>query len=216
MRHPVTKLEPLAIAPLREAQRVAHLVLGNPRPAPSLPRKPEGMSKQEWKARKAALRVAGATLLPGVEEPVARREAWSHKAQGTPETHAHAEAEARRDGALARLHVTGAIDAHQLAAAAEIALAHQALTADVAVRTAKLEPRSTGGGPDAASAERIAAVIRDRAYSDWRAAVAPHAAMLLTIIVDDIGVTIAARRSRMSNRRARAILVSALNRWRRG
>lgn len=199
----------------RERQRVAHLVLGAPRPAPSLPERPKGLSKMEWRVEKARLRQAGSVLAPGIEERVQLRERWSHKARGTPETHEHAAAEARREGALARLHATGAIDAHQLAAAEEIMAAYRAVTADVTVRTAKLEPRGTGGGPLAASAERISAVILDRAYSAWRDAVHPHGAMLLSIIIDDVGLTIAARRARMSNRRARAVLVAALDRWRR-
>ncbi|MEE2917171.1 MAG: hypothetical protein VYB32_08890 [Pseudomonadota bacterium] len=199
----------------REAQRVAHLVLDAPRPAPALPSKPKGVSKQEWKAQKEILRERGKRLAPGIEERVALREEWRGKA-GTPETLEFAARSARREGALARLHATGAIDAHQLAAAERIATAHAQTVADVAVRTAKLEPRSTGGGPDAASAERIGRVILERQYTAWRAAVAPHAAMLLAIIVDDMGVTVAARRWRLSNRRARGILIAALDRWGRG
>lgn len=130
----------------REQQRFAHLVLGQPRP------------KFKVSAKRKKAKVANVVqLVAGVEERVQLRERWSHK-QGTPETHEHVAAEARREGALLRLHATGAIDAHQLAAAEQIATAHRAITADVAVRTAKLEPRGSGGGPDAASAERISAV----------------------------------------------------------
>ena len=187
----------------REQQRFTHLVLGQPRP------------KHKISAKRKKTKIANVVqLVDGVEERVLLRERWSHK-QGTPETHEHVAAEAKREGALLRLHATGAIDAHQLAAAEQIATAHRAITADVAVRTAKLEPRGSGGGPDAASAERISAVIRDRAYSEWRERVAPHGAMLLSIIVDDIGLTIAARRWRMSNRRTRSILTAALDGWRR-
>lgn len=188
----------------RERQRVAHLVLGRPRPKPSRNRVRKG---------KVAPIVR---LAPGIEEQVQLREAYSHKAQGTPQTHAHAEAAARRVGSLARLVESGAIDAHQLAAAQQIAEAFEATVADVSVRIANYEVRGTGGGPLAASAEPIAAVIRDRAYSDWRVAVGAHVQMLLAIIVDDMALTTAARRWRMSNRRARGVLVTALDRWRRG
>ncbi|MEZ0495148.1 hypothetical protein ACAX61_02465 [Sphingomonas sp. IW22] len=199
---------PLSAAEI-EAQRVAHLVLGRPRPKPGRNRSRKG-------------RAEPVRLAPGIEEAVQLRERWSHKAQGTPETHEHfARALLRekkageRDGSIARLVATGAIDAHQLAAAQEIAAAHEAIVAEVAVRTAKLEPRGTGGGPLAASAAPIAAVIRERAYTRWREAVGPHAAMLLAIIVDDMALTHAARRWRLSNRRARSILIAALDRWRR-
>ena len=196
-----------------ERQRIAHLVLDHPRPILKIPPKPKGISKIEWKAEKERLRQDGAQLAPGIEERVALREAWRGIA-GTPETNEHAVVVASREGALARLVQTGALDAHQLAAAQDIATAYDLITADVAVRTAKLE-RSTGGGPNAASAEKIARVILERAYTRWRADVAPHADMLLAIIVDDVGLTSAARRWRMSNRRARSILALALDRWRR-
>lgn len=205
----------MSITTERELQRVSHLVLGQARPPADLPRKPAGMSKQEWKVEKQRLRDAGRRLVDGVEEHVQLRERWSHKNQGTPETHERAAAEARREGALARLVATGAIDAHQLAAAQEINEAYAAITAEVTVRVARLEPRGSGGGPNAASAAPIAAVIRERAYQRWRDDVGVHGPMLLAIIVDDMAITSAARRWRLSNRRARAVLVAALDRWKR-
>ncbi|MBM7407072.1 MULTISPECIES: hypothetical protein [Sphingomonas] len=187
----------------RERQRVEHLVLGAPRPRPGANRRKKG---------KAPAKIA---LAPGVDEAVELRERWSHKANATPQTLEHVAAELRREGSLARLLRTGAIDAHQLAAAQAIREAFHLVVADVAVRTAKLEPRGTGGGPDAASTELLRTVIADRAYTAWRAAIAPHGQMLLAIIVDDVGLTKAARRWRVSDRRARAILVNALDSWRR-
>lgn len=177
--------------------------MGAPRPKPG-----------RNKARKGKISTI-VCLAPGIEERVQLRERWSHKSFGTPETHEFAAAEARREGALARLVATGALDVHQLAAAEQIATAHHAITADVAVRTAKLEPRGSGGGPDVASAERIGAVLREMAYNRWRAAVGADGAMLLAIIVDDLGLVAAARRWRMSNRRAKAILIRALDGWKR-
>lgn len=196
-----------------EKQRVAHLVLGEPRPAPEMPPKPKGISKIEWKAAKERLRQKGAKLAEGIEQRVALQEAWRGIA-GTPETNEHAVRVASREGALARLVQSGALDHHQLAAAEAIATAYDLITADVAVRTAKLE-RSTGGGPDAAAAVSLRRVILERAYTQWRADVAPHADMLLAIIVDDVSLTAAARRWRMSTRRARSTLAQALDRWQR-
>lgn len=186
-----------------EQQRFAHLVLGAPRPKP-------GRNKARKGKAPPIVRLA-----PGIEEQVAQRERWSHKAFGTPQTHDFAAAERRREGSLARLVATGALDVHQLAAAQEIATAHEAITADVAVRTAKLEPRGSGGGPNAASAERIGAVLREQAYTRWRSAVGADGAMLLAIIVDDMGLVEAARRWRKSNRRTKAILIRALDGWKR-
>lgn len=186
----------------REQQRVAHLVLGAPRPRAKVTAK--------RKKTKAARPIA---LAAGVEESVALRERWSHKAEGTPETHEKHAIASTREGCLARLHRSGAIDAHQLAAAERINAAHQLMIADVAVRTAKLERRGSGGGADAASAERLGAVILERNYTAWRAAAGPHVAMLLAIIVDDMALTAAARRWRLSDRRARRVLTDSLDRW---
>lgn len=199
--------------PTREEQRIAHLVLGAPRPEVTLPKRPKGLSRLEWRGMKERLRRDSVTLAPGIEERVALHEAWRGIA-GTPETLEHVAIATRREGSLARLARSGAIDAHQLAAAQDIATAYEFITADVAVRTAKLE-RGGGGGPNAADAEPIARVILERSYTQWRNDVAPHADMLLAIIVEDIGLTIAARRWRLSTRRARSILVLALDRWRR-
>lgn len=187
----------------RERQRVAHLVLGQPRPrAP----KPAGRRSK----RRAA--PAPAPIAADIDAALRVREEYGHK-RGTPETYAHLATELRREGSLARLARSGAIDAHQLAAAEEIRAAHAELVADVAVRTARLE-RGDGGRGDAAG-ESVGRMIRQRAYTEWRAAVAPDAAMLLAIIVDDLALTRAARRWRMSDRRARRLLGAALDRWRR-
>jgi hypothetical protein len=205
----------MTITTKRELQRVSHLVLGQPRPAPALPSKPAGMSKQEWKVEKQRLRDAGMQLVKGVEEHVQLRERWSHKANGTAETHEHAAISAGREGALARLVHSGAIDAHQLAAAEKIAEAFASITAEVAVRTAKWGARGSSGGPNAASHVPIAAVIRERTYTRWREETGIYAPMVLAIVVDDIPVTTAARVWRIANRKARSILVAALDRWQR-
>ncbi len=186
----------------RERQRFEHLVLGRPRPKPG-----------RNKARKGKVAPI-VRLAPGIEEIVQQREEWAGL-QGTPQTRAYVATEQRREGSLARLVATGALDIHQLAAAQEIVEAYRSVTADVAVRTANLEPRCSGGGPDAASAALIGAVLREQAYGRWRAAIGSDGPMLLAIIVDDMALTAAARRWRKSNRTTRAILIRALDGWRR-
>jgi len=189
----------------RERQRVALLVLGAPRPRPA---KPSG--------RRSKKRPSAPILLaPDIEARLALRERWSHKVNATPETLDHALAESRRDGALARLVKTGSLDAHQLAAAEEIGVAYAATVADVSVRTARWTGRSGGGGPNSAAEEKLGQVLREQAYTRWRAAIGGDATMLLAIIIDDVGLVAAARAARISNRRALAILVRALDGWRR-
>ena len=185
---------------------MAHLVLGKPRPK----------TKASGRRSKRSKPIEPVTLAPDIEVRVQMRERWSHKREGTPETHEHAAIEASRPGALARLVATGALDAHQLAAAEEIALAYQRTVADVTVRTAKWDARCSGGRRGELGAiEGVAAARLDLAYSAWRHDAGVHAAMLLAIIVDDIGLTATARASRMSVRRARTVLTTALDRWRR-
>lgn len=198
-----------------EAQRVAHLVLGQPRPAAPAPTRPAGMSKQAWKVRRKALLAMPSRLAPEIEAQVALREEWGG-GKGTPETRRHAAVEAAREGSLARLVRSGTIDAHQLAAAEEIREAHAVIVADVAVRTARLERGVQGGVRGTGEEEGLGRIMRQRAYGRWREAVAPNAAMLLAIIIDDLALTAAARRWRMSDRRARRVLIAALDAWRRG
>lgn len=187
-----------------ERQRIQHLVLGKPRPkVKASPRR----SKRKPMAPPPL-------LAPGIEERVALREEW-RGIEGTPETLQHAAIERSRPGALARLVATGAIDAHQLAAAEEIALAYTRTVADVAVRTASWSRGLSGGRRGSAASEGVAAAFLDLTYTAWREAVGAHAAMLLAIIVDDLPVTAAARRWRMSNRRAVGVLSTSLDRWRR-
>jgi hypothetical protein len=182
----------------RERQRIAHLVFGKPRP------KPPKASKRRS--------VHPDLLEPGIEEAVAQRETFTHKNEGTAQTHWHAAVARCREGSLARLHRSGAIDAHQLAAAERIAHAHTLITAPVAVRTAKLTPRGTGT-PDGATREAMARIWIERDYDRWRSRVGAHVAMLLAIIIDDMALTVAAKRYRHSVRSARAILIAGLDGW---
>lgn len=135
----------------------------------------------------------------------------------TPETRAHAKA--KRQGALARLYASGAISIEQLGAALEIAAVVERIGSDVTVRTVSLETRvdqSMRG--DGGFFEALGQVRREVAYRHWRAGLpvllhgAPVAAVL-DLIVEDVGVTIVARRYRMHVRRVRKILSDALDAW---
>ncbi|KKI18243.1 hypothetical protein XM50_14340 [Sphingomonas sp. Ag1] len=152
-------------------------------------------------------------LEPGIEERVQLRERWSHKAQGTPETHEHADRARRRPGSLARLYSTGAIDADQLAAADEIAAAYRSITSGVSIKTASLEARIDGGAHGRAEHHALGTVFADFAYDWWRSAVGSSAEALLAIIVHDVGLTIVARRYGLSMPRARRMLTEALDLW---
>lgn len=193
----------------REQQRFDHLVLGKPRPRPESA--PTGKKR---KGRKIAAKdPVVIKLARGIEERVSLREAWSHKAHGTPETHEAAYQALQRPGSLARLFSSGAIDKDQLEAGDQIREAYRAITAQVSIRTANWAVRIEGGGPGSADHERLSAVRAEFAYDRWRTMCGDAAEAMISIIVHDNGLTIVARRHRVSTRRMRDLLVAALNLW---
>jgi hypothetical protein len=149
---------------------------------------------------------------------------FGHKRNGTTATHDGARR--IRQGALARLHTSGAISNDQLGWALEIAAEHERIDAEVAVRSASLETRIDGGRARDDVFEAIGRVRRAVAYTRWRAglielcrdasrltAASSAASALLDMIVDDLGVTWAARRLRISVKRMRKLLEDALDLW---
>jgi hypothetical protein len=138
---------------------------------------------------------------------------WKHKNEGTPETHERASR--RNQGALASLYKSGSIDGEQLASAEEIARIAERIGADVAVRTASLETRVDLGPRhyDALHDERIQQVRREMAYSEWRQLLPQPAPVLDMLVGEAIGFTVVAERYRMHNRKAKRLLIEALDLW---
>lgn len=136
---------------------------------------------------------------------------WSHKREGTPETHARA---ARvNQGALARLHLKGDIDADQLAWSAEIARVHAQIVRDAVPATVSLETRvDQSRSGDGSFFEALGRVRAEIAYTAWRKSL-PRAGVVLAMIVEDVAVSVAARRFGMRTATAKAQLVTALDRW---
>ncbi|OJY68728.1 MAG: hypothetical protein BGP16_05480 [Sphingobium sp. 66-54] len=142
---------------------------------------------------------------------IATRARWAHKRNGTPETHEHASHV--RQGALARLYQSGAIDAELLCAGTEIGDAAQLVMRDVDIRTASLETRVDSSPRGGFFFETLGRVRIEAAYSRWRRQVGPAGPLTLTIVLDDIGIAAAAALHHMSARRARQLLVQALELW---
>lgn len=138
---------------------------------------------------------------------------WDHKNDGTPETHEHVSR--ANEGALRRLYMSGAIDGEQLNAAVEIATVSERIGADVAVRTASLETRIDAGRQgEGRHLESISRVRHEVAYTRWRGLVrGPLGAVLDMIVGEPVGYTVAARRYRISAKRAKALLIEALDLW---
>jgi hypothetical protein len=140
-------------------------------------------------------------------------ESFKHKNQGTPETHAYA---ARvNQGALARLYLNEVIDRDQLAAAVAIGQVAERIGADVAVKTSSIETRVdvTRMG-DGAFYENLTRVREEVAYTRWRSEVrGPIGAILEMIVGEPAGFTIVAKRYRIGNKRAKRLLIDALDLW---
>lgn len=136
---------------------------------------------------------------------------FGHKVRGTPQTHAHA---ARtRQGSLARAYERGAINADQLAAAAQIQTVHTRIIGDVTIRPMRYDQRvSEGSRHGAAEHEALGAVRASVAYTTWRTQLT-RPAPVLAMIIDDVGISVAARRWRMRNAGAMQLLREALDQW---
>ncbi|MGE4338771.1 MAG: hypothetical protein AB7E55_22740 [Pigmentiphaga sp.] len=196
----------LAAARKREQQRFDHLVMGKPRP---VERVTEGRKSGRRRPKTVERPVR---LEPGIEEAVQLREAWDHKVYGTPETHERASR--THSGALAQLNRNGTITNDQLEWAAQIANVYRSLEADVAVKVASLEARVDQSRRSGDAAESVYRVRMHLAYGYWRDLIPVPKQLVLDMIVDDaIGYTIAARIYRVHNRRAKRLLLEALDRW---
>jgi len=166
-------------------------------------------NKADWARRHPEAAAAERALRKGHAELLQR---WKHKNEGTPET--HEQASRRNQGALVRLYQTGAIDAEQLAAAVEIAQVAERIAADVTVRTASLETRVdvTRIG-DGGFYEKLGQVRREAAYTRWRAQLRMPAPVLDMLVGEPVGFTVVASRYRIHNRKAKQLLIDALDLW---
>lgn len=171
-------------------------------------------AREAWAARHPQAAAAERKLRKRLAD---QKKRWDHKNEGTAETHEHASR--RLQGALARLYQKGGIDAEQLAAAAEIGNVAERIAGDVNLRTVSWETRiDRAWVGDADFHERLSHVRHEVAYTRWRGQVrGPLGAVLEMIVGEPIGEPVAfttvARRYRVHNRRAKHLLVDALDLW---
>jgi hypothetical protein len=144
---------------------------------------------------------------------IEQQDRFGHKVNGTVET--HAKASVARQGALDRLHRSGAITIHQLGAAMEIGAAHERILRDVKVSSGwGFDRVDMSRDPESTFFEALGAVRSDQAYSQWRCQVA-NPGPVLAIIADDLGVDSVARQYRMDRRTLLKRLTAALDLWTR-
>jgi hypothetical protein len=197
------RLRRIDVARKRERERFETLVLGQLPPPPVI-KKPAGMTTKAWRKERDRL-VAEAQA----ERSLAAKWAGS---KGTPETMERAAN--THEGAIAQLHANGTIDAEQLEWAAQIANVHRSIEADVSVKVASFEARIDQSVRGGAVGERIHRVRMHHAYGIWRQMLpAPKALVLDMIVGDAIGYTVAARLHRVHKRKAKRLLLEAIQRW---
>lgn len=138
---------------------------------------------------------------------------WDHKKKGTPETHEHAWKS--QDGPLSRLCQDGYIDADQLQWACEIAAIAESIQRDVSVKCSSYEMKvDQTGSPNSVLAEGVMRVRREMAYSWWRDRIPhPRRAILDMLIGEMKSYSQIAAQWRMGKRRARKLLISAIDLW---
>lgn len=197
----VNPLTAIAASRAREADRVHRLILGRPRPMP--PVDTTGLNKQERKAARNQVARLHAQQLKDDRQYTGK--------EATPETLRNIAT--RTEGGIARLYAAGDIDADQMAAAEQIADVHQRVVGDVTIAVASLEARvDRSPRGDGSFYEALGAVQREVAYTRWREAL-EHPAVVLDVIVGGLGFTVAARQNRMAHRRAKRLVIVALDTW---
>jgi hypothetical protein len=196
-----TQFVAIAASRARENERFHLLVLGRPRVMP--PIDTTGLNKQERKAaRNQAVRL---------HEQQLKEDRRFNGKEATPET--LRDVANRTEGSLARLFTSGDINADQLAAAEQIEAAHRKVVGDVAIGIASMEARvDRSPYGDSSFYEALGAVQTEVAYTRWREQLA-HPAVVLDMVVHGLGFTVAARRNKMAHRRAKRLLLVALDLW---
>lgn len=141
---------------------------------------------------------------------------WSHKNEGTPETHEkfNAVPQRRRDWPLARMVRLGTIDADELASAHEIASVAEMIERQVGIGAASLEARvDHSASARDALVESLGRVRMEVAYTSWRAAIMEPRRMILDMLLTNVSYVELARINGLHWRTAKKRLIHALRIW---
>ena len=138
---------------------------------------------------------------------------WSHKNEGTPETHEHASKVSL--GSLSRLYMSGRITIDQLAWAVEIATVAEYIERDVAIRIVSYEPRIDNQASSRdVLVESIIRVRQEVAYGYWRKRIPEPKRAVLDMLIGHVkSLTAVASAYSISRRRVRRLLISAIDLW---
>lgn len=170
----------------------------------------------QWRARLAIdrqmARKAGEPLIPAEAE---------HHGDYAEEFITHVETNTkawtkrnRTSSALAIMHERGAITPAQFFAAAQIAMTAELIERAVCVKCASLEARvDQSGSARDHSIERLGIVRREQTYTRWRLTLPSPKRLVIDMVVSERPLVATARVYRVPWRKARMLLVDALDRW---
>lgn len=138
---------------------------------------------------------------------------WSHKNDGTPET--HEKASKTRQGNIASLFENGHIGKEELAAAEAIYAAWEIIARDVSIRGVSYSPRiDNQSSARDVLVEGIRRIRMEVAYSFWRKNIPQPQAMILDMLTGDrISYSTAAKRYGMHKRKTLPLLLSSISLW---
>jgi len=187
-----------------------------PRNVPDHDRRMPHESMGQWRARLAIgrqmARTAGEPLIPIEAE---RHGQYAEDYITHVETNTKAWTKRNRtSSALAIMHERGAITPAQFFAAAQIAMTAEAIERAVSVKGASLEARvDQSGSARDHSIERLGMVRREQTYTRWRLTLPTPKRLVIDMVLSPHSLVATARVYRVPWRKARIMLVDALDRW---
>jgi len=212
-----------AKAPRLPARRV-----GPPAPEPAGPKAKPGPGNRSIEDVAAVMSRRHAAALREAEAEMARataQERWSHKWEGTPETHekfSQAPDRVSRFGhsAIHRMHALGKITAEELAAAEEIAMVVEMIERDVSMGTGSFAILSEmlvrvdcSGSARDQLVESLGRIRLELAYRAWRKCVPQPRRMIIDMVTTNVPYVRLAAEYGMHWRTARKRLITALRMW---
>lgn len=120
----------------------------------------------------------------------------------------------RMTNPMLALYERGSISEEQFEASVEIARVAEIIAQAVGMRSASLEARvDNSGSAKDLLIEHIGRVRLEATYSAWRQTLPMPRRMVIDLVTGSVSLTVSSRRYRMRKRKAKVILVDALERW---
>lgn len=120
----------------------------------------------------------------------------------------------RMTNPMLALYERGSITEEQFEASVQIARVAEIISQAVGMRSASLEARvDNSGSAKDLLIEHIGRVRLEATYSAWRQTLPMPRRMVIDLVTGSVSLTVSSRRYRMRKRKAKVILVDALERW---